>query len=240
MLRFFRNIRQKLIENGNLRKYFWYALGEILLVMIGILLALQVNNWNESRKAKDISEITKQNLKAELTEAKSHVEARLEVNNLFLKWSDNYLNSDSYIDTLKNNPSLIFRLISSASITLDLPILQQELSSNQKITDRSELTIKLRQVKAELDNASNIEQTAEDLWNRNVVVYFLDKQFMTDFNAFIRSKAFNEEKVISLLYDEEYKNLVAMVNSITIQYIRIYENLLVHIDDTIELIETIN
>ncbi|MCR9132890.1 MAG: DUF6090 family protein [bacterium] len=50
MLRFFRNIRQKLLENGNLRKYFWYALGEILLVMIGILLALQVNNWNEQRK----------------------------------------------------------------------------------------------------------------------------------------------------------------------------------------------
>ena len=49
MLRFFRNIRQKLFENGNLRKYFWYALGEILLVVIGILIALQINNWNQSR-----------------------------------------------------------------------------------------------------------------------------------------------------------------------------------------------
>lgn len=51
MLNFLRQIRQKLLENGNLRKYFWYAVGEILLVMIGILLALQVNNWNETRKA---------------------------------------------------------------------------------------------------------------------------------------------------------------------------------------------
>jgi hypothetical protein len=50
MLRFFRNIRQKLIEQENVRKYMWYALGEILLVMIGILLALQINNWNEQRK----------------------------------------------------------------------------------------------------------------------------------------------------------------------------------------------
>lgn len=52
MLRFFRNIRQKLIEQENIRKYIWYALGEILLVMIGILLALQVNNWNEKKIAK--------------------------------------------------------------------------------------------------------------------------------------------------------------------------------------------
>lgn len=50
MLRFFRQIRKKLIEQENIRKYIWYALGEILLVMIGILLALQVNNWNEVRK----------------------------------------------------------------------------------------------------------------------------------------------------------------------------------------------
>ncbi|MBO6793651.1 MAG: hypothetical protein JJ895_07060 [Balneolaceae bacterium] len=50
MLRFFRNIRQKLLENGNISKYFWYAFGEILLVVIGILIALQINNWNEDRK----------------------------------------------------------------------------------------------------------------------------------------------------------------------------------------------
>ena len=49
MLKFFRRIRQKLLDEGRLRKYLVYAIGEILLVMIGILLALQVNNWNERR-----------------------------------------------------------------------------------------------------------------------------------------------------------------------------------------------
>ena len=53
MLRFFRQIRQKLIMTDNTRKYIYYALGEILLVMIGILLALQINNWNEDRKERD-------------------------------------------------------------------------------------------------------------------------------------------------------------------------------------------
>ena len=49
MLKFFRTIRKKLIEEDNVRKYLLYAIGEILLVVIGILIALQVNNWNEER-----------------------------------------------------------------------------------------------------------------------------------------------------------------------------------------------
>jgi hypothetical protein len=51
MIKFFRRIRQNLLSEGKTGKYLKYALGEIALVMIGILLALQVNNWNENRKA---------------------------------------------------------------------------------------------------------------------------------------------------------------------------------------------
>ena len=50
MIKFLRTIRQKLLSENRFTKYFIYAVGEIALVMIGILLALQVNNWNEARK----------------------------------------------------------------------------------------------------------------------------------------------------------------------------------------------
>ena len=52
MIKFFRRIRQKLLTDGKLSKYLIYAIGEILLVVIGILIALQINNWNEGRKAR--------------------------------------------------------------------------------------------------------------------------------------------------------------------------------------------
>lgn len=50
MIKFFRNIRQNLLNEGKTTKYFKYAIGEIILVVIGILIALQINNWNENRK----------------------------------------------------------------------------------------------------------------------------------------------------------------------------------------------
>ncbi|MBO0323145.1 hypothetical protein J0X14_12630 [Muricauda sp. CAU 1633] len=50
MIKFFRKIRQKLLSENKFSKYLLYAVGEIVLVVIGILIALQVNNWNESRK----------------------------------------------------------------------------------------------------------------------------------------------------------------------------------------------
>lgn len=52
MNRVFRNIRQKLLVENRVTRYLLYALGEIVLVVIGILIALQVNNWNENRKNK--------------------------------------------------------------------------------------------------------------------------------------------------------------------------------------------
>ncbi len=51
MLGFLRRLRRSLIEEGHLKKYLVYALGEILLVVLGILIALQINNWNEARKS---------------------------------------------------------------------------------------------------------------------------------------------------------------------------------------------
>lgn len=53
MIKFFRNIRKKFLAEGNTGKYLKYAIGEIILVVIGILIALQINNWNEGRKLLD-------------------------------------------------------------------------------------------------------------------------------------------------------------------------------------------
>ncbi|MFC0603633.1 DUF6090 family protein [Winogradskyella pulchriflava] len=52
MIKFFRHIRQRLVSENKFSKYLLYATGEIILVVIGILIALQINNWNDARKEK--------------------------------------------------------------------------------------------------------------------------------------------------------------------------------------------
>ncbi|MEO2053483.1 DUF6090 family protein [Flagellimonas beolgyonensis] len=81
MLKFFRKIRQNLLSEGKTGKYLKYAIGEIILVVIGILIALQINNWNENRKNKLLEQ---QLLKALLTEFETNL-ANLD---LVIKFND--------------------------------------------------------------------------------------------------------------------------------------------------------
>jgi hypothetical protein len=81
MIKLFRNIRQKLIIEGKTAIYLRYAIGEIVLVVIGILIALQINNWNEQRKAhlkeiKMLSEV-KSNLEANILNLESDIKMQI-------------------------------------------------------------------------------------------------------------------------------------------------------------------
>jgi len=66
MINFFRKTRKKMADDNRPLKYARYAIGEILLVVIGILIALQINNWNEGNKAKVVEKEILQQFHAEL------------------------------------------------------------------------------------------------------------------------------------------------------------------------------
>ena len=66
MFTFFRRIRKALINSGATGKYLVYAIGEITLVVIGILIALQVNNWNQIRLENERFEFGIQQIQNEL------------------------------------------------------------------------------------------------------------------------------------------------------------------------------
>ena len=112
MINFFRKIRKKLANDNKPIKYARYAFGEILLVMIGILLALQVNNWNEERKNNSIRKSYLENLKVDLKKDLENLEELNTINTsneaegfYLAEFLDNNLVE---IDTLRLTKSIFF------------------------------------------------------------------------------------------------------------------------------------
>jgi hypothetical protein len=73
MIKFFRKIRLNLLSEGKIGKYFKYAIGEIVLVVVGILIALQLNNYNETLSQNNLEQKAIHNLKLDFEYNKSEL-----------------------------------------------------------------------------------------------------------------------------------------------------------------------
>ena len=93
MIKFFRKIRQKLLTENKFSKYLFYAIGEIVLVVIGILIALQINNWNENKKVETIKKTIYVNLLEDLKTDSIHIEEKMEELNYGITLYNNYINT---------------------------------------------------------------------------------------------------------------------------------------------------
>jgi hypothetical protein len=104
MIKFFRKIRQNLLMENKTGKYFKYAIGEIILVVIGILIALQIGNLNEQRKKDEQGIIHKKALKIDLHNDLETLKLDLEYLTKELKINNSYSerlsNVTSNLDTL--------------------------------------------------------------------------------------------------------------------------------------------
>ena len=96
MIKFFRKIRQKLLTENKFSKYFLYAIGEIILVVIGILIALQINNWNEKIKfEKNVATILEE-LKQDLVSDIKYFE---NLDSVYNKWN---IQADGILKALRD------------------------------------------------------------------------------------------------------------------------------------------
>ena len=82
MIKFFRRLRQQLLSENKTGKYFKYAIGEIILVVIGILIALQINTWNENHKSKNEAKFQLSKLKDNLKADKSQLKNAIDVDSI--------------------------------------------------------------------------------------------------------------------------------------------------------------
>ena len=136
MLKFFRKIRQNLVLQNKTGKYFKYAIGEIVLVVIGILIALSINNWNE-KKANDtkIAFIFEQ-IKREL------LEDAITANNLNIFWEHQdslykvAMSDSATIKMYRKSPPLRFFFYSTEQNTIQTNGFEL-LKQNANLTEKS-------------------------------------------------------------------------------------------------------
>jgi len=147
MIPFFRKIRKKLADDNRPLKYMRYAIGEIVLVVIGILIALQINTWNENRKLEDIKQNYYQqlisDLETDINYAKNGISYLDTANTKYNKYLKIYKEHNVSIDTvlssiginsfkalyLEFKTSTIKSLINTGDIKLLEPDLRKKLTT---------------------------------------------------------------------------------------------------------------
>ncbi|PIV92771.1 MAG: hypothetical protein COZ17_07350 [Flavobacteriaceae bacterium CG_4_10_14_3_um_filter_33_47] len=106
MIKLFRNIRKQLLEQGKTTNYLKYAIGEIVLVVIGILIALQINNWNEDRKEKHVMKLALnsliEDLKQDSIQLNANIKSIQEDMQRLDKFRERLSKPEANIDTLKH------------------------------------------------------------------------------------------------------------------------------------------
>jgi hypothetical protein len=88
MIKLFRNIRKKLLQEGKTANYFKYAIGEIVLVVIGILIALQINNWNQSQAERKVEKEYITSLLEDIATDTTNIQIAIKNNEIRIQYLD--------------------------------------------------------------------------------------------------------------------------------------------------------
>ncbi|WP_179345243.1 DUF6090 family protein [Winogradskyella ursingii] len=250
MIKFFRKIRYNLMETGKTGKYFKYAIGEIILVMIGILLALQVNNWNNQRLETNKEQVILKNLRSDF---KANI---TEFNRIYNSSTGSYKSSIRLLEIIRGddiiNPEEVETLLDA--IINDFYSLDLNAASIDEIKSSGSLSIiKDSELRKQLSNWSFMKDDTED----DIEIYY---NYMFEFlipsltnKAVLRNMAIPERLmqktdlpiISSSNFKIDYNSTIRTLefenqvynNALNIVYVlTAYKNLETYLNNTLELI----
>ena len=166
MIKLFRKIRQKLLSENRFSKYMIYALGEIILVVIGILIALKINNWNENEKIKTEEKILITGLIQNIEDDIKNLIIVKKRDSIFID-ANRILLSALKNDSIKGNKPLLKQKIYQAAFLSKLKpnqIIFNQIQFSGKLTYILNDSIK-NKILSYYDNASNVVSYQESNLN---------------------------------------------------------------------------
>lgn len=219
MLSLFRKTRRELSNNKQFLNYSRYAIGEIFLVVIGILIALQVNNCNDSRKKKE-------NFKRQLVKVKDELETNISVADATIQ---NLMQSDISLESLRNDPSIfsndfyapytIFNTIpfdtqdedykSLKELDIEYDKAQDTIMYNLTLINNNFQT-HLSDAQENLKNVtlSNYEKFSENDWFDRFISYNWDSEYDYEILKYFRSQSYKNLVVHYSIHQSAYANSV--------------------------------
>jgi len=234
MINFFRKIRYDLLEKNKTGKYLKYAIGEIVLVVIGILVALSINNWN-SKQIEKREEITSyKNIKRQINDDKNVISDIVDYNDLYYKqykYANQVIeqNDRSKIDTLGK---IAFKLYKYSDYNRSSNIYQNLINSGElKLLKNRDIIEKIQRLEetyiymnrmekihfevimsgAHLDIQESIKfsdrsvRKPEELFGVDFQNHFIAMMGIMIEKDEIYHRAINEIEIITKLIDEELK-----------------------------------
>jgi hypothetical protein len=220
MIKFFRKIRQRLLSENKLSKYLIYAIGEIILVVIGILIALQINNWNENVKLESKTTHLIQRLTIELNRDIENIKYRIDFAENINRSTTALMNKFGDLVDEKEHKE-IDSLLSWTTLDYDLTF---QLNSLLEARDNGEISLiksdSLRTKLYEFITLGGYIKEREKILNddkNNFLVPFLYKN-VNRRNMKFRFKEFSKEKIgfsnlpiadyVTLFRDREFENML--------------------------------
>ena len=246
MIKFFRKIRLELMEQNKTAKYFKYAIGEIILVVIGILIALQINNWNNNKINRSESNELNQRLLAE-------VNTNIDLGLKKMEQIENMIKSSKGILDLFNIPltnktsktldSLVYIVIEGVKIEYVTGTLGEGLNTGKvALLDSKILKSKLYGLPSNIEYVREYDKTFSD-YATHYLQPFLYKNFnyrrMDDaYSGYdIGVSKFTTQHHKALLKNEEFENLIDNYFFGTNSQLKIHQNLKKEFEEIKGLIE---
>ncbi len=208
MIKFFRKIRQTLLSEGKNGKYLKYALGEILLVVIGILLALTINSWNEARVENNKIEEILIGIKNDLNH---DIEIFDKVINAFTKKDSIYkmvIKRSLHVEDYQNHPEIAFVLAGFADIKIENRALKMLTNNNAFYNSQNEpLCLKITSFYSRFENELTVQLQEMGFYlNQNQTYWIHNMPWFADW-----AEGRTTPDMISYMADSwDYRNRIKM------------------------------
>ena len=229
-MKLFRGFRQQQIHEKNLKKYLLYAIGEILLVMIGILLAFQVDNWNEDR-VKKVAEIrTYRNIREQIVGDKELIKNQIAYNNRYMvqfEYAKEIIltNDRSKIDTLG---AIAAKLTSYSDFDRKGNIYETMVNSGEiKLLQNQSIINRIRWLEERYNYINRMENIHYDM-----VIGYAAPSTTSTVN-YITGEVVEPEQI----YSVEFQNLTHLLLQVMIEKDEIYKSGIAEINGILALID---